>query len=202
MDTKNNSVGLLMKLPINYQIQYVKIKSENESTPLDLTSTTSFSKTNIVLSSPLKKRFKQLEEKFNKEKKEEEEAASVELKQNLVLSPLKKRYRSEGIPENNSFELERKSLKTPEKAKKPESINKKSSKNQQQRPISVKEKKTKSIRKLKFDEYGSSPVSGTIIRPLEEISVEDTAQCGDIPEQFNIVEITEEAKQELSLIPK
>jgi hypothetical protein len=197
MDTKNN-VGLIMKLPINYQIQYVKIKTDSDSnpTPLDLTATT-FSK-KIMLSSPLKKRYiKQLEENLNEEKEE-----TSELKPNLVLSPLKKRYRGEENEKIESFELERKSLKTPEKAKKPESINKRSSKNQQQKPLSAKDKKSKSIRKLKFDEYASSPVSGTIIRPLEEISVEDSALCGDIPEQFNIVEITEEAKQELSMIPK
>lgn len=59
----------------------------------------------------------------------------------------------------------------------------------------------KAIRKLKFDEDTSSPVSGTIIRPLEDIT-DGLVQYsnGDIDPKYNIVEITEETKAELAAI--
>ncbi|XP_066137600.1 insulinoma-associated protein 1a-like isoform X1 [Euwallacea fornicatus] len=60
-------------------------------------------------------------------------------------------------------------------------------------------KKNKATRKLNFDEDNSSPVSGTIIRELrpdEHLVV----RKGDIDPAFNVVEITEEAKAELSKI--
>ncbi|XP_013116586.2 insulinoma-associated protein 1 [Stomoxys calcitrans] len=59
----------------------------------------------------------------------------------------------------------------------------------------------KATRKLKFDEETSSPVSGTIIRPLEDIT-DGTMQYsnGDIDPKYNIVEITEETKAELAAI--
>lgn len=60
-------------------------------------------------------------------------------------------------------------------------------------------KKSKATRKLNFDEDNSSPVSGTIIRELrpdEHLVV----RKGDIDPAFNVVEITEEAKAELSKI--
>ncbi|KAM7355808.1 nervous fingers 1 [Cochliomyia hominivorax] len=59
----------------------------------------------------------------------------------------------------------------------------------------------KATRKLKFDEETSSPVSGTIIRPLEDIT-DGTVQYsnGDIDPKYNIVEITEETKAELAAI--
>ncbi|XP_055382809.1 uncharacterized protein LOC129612972 [Condylostylus longicornis] len=67
--------------------------------------------------------------------------------------------------------------------------------------MSREKKTTKAIRKLKFDEETSSPVSGTIIRPLEEITNSgEEIQSGDIDPEFNIVEVTEEAKQELAQI--
>ncbi|XP_037935916.1 protein sister of odd and bowel [Teleopsis dalmanni] len=61
--------------------------------------------------------------------------------------------------------------------------------------------KNKATRKLKFDEETSSPVSGTIIRPLEDIT-DGTVQYsnGDIDPRYNIVEITEETKAELAAI--
>lgn len=61
-----------------------------------------------------------------------------------------------------------------------------------------KQKRNKATRKLKFDEDTSSPVSGTIIRRLEEIEDED--QIGDIDPEYNIVEVTEEAKAEIAAI--
>ncbi|BFF98531.1 zinc finger protein 184 [Drosophila madeirensis] len=61
--------------------------------------------------------------------------------------------------------------------------------------------RNKATRKLKFDEETSSPVSGTIIRPLEDIT-DGTMQYsnGDIDPKYNIVEITEETKAELAAI--
>ncbi|XP_022219588.2 zinc finger protein with KRAB and SCAN domains 8 [Drosophila obscura] len=61
--------------------------------------------------------------------------------------------------------------------------------------------RNKATRKLKFDEETSSPVSGTVIRPLEDIT-DGTMQYsnGDIDPKYNIVEITEETKAELAAI--
>ncbi|XP_061398707.1 insulinoma-associated protein 1 [Musca vetustissima] len=59
----------------------------------------------------------------------------------------------------------------------------------------------KATRKLKFDEETSSPVSGTIIRPLEDITDGSVQYSnGDIDPKYNIVEITEETKAELAAI--
>lgn len=58
---------------------------------------------------------------------------------------------------------------------------------------------SKAVRKLNFDEDKSSPVSGTVIRELgpdENLVV----RKGDIDPAFNIVEVTEEAKNELAKI--
>lgn len=68
---------------------------------------------------------------------------------------------------------------------------------------STKEQKKihKAVRKLKFDEKKSSPVSGTIIRALDEIDENCIERSGDIDPQYNIVEVTEEAKAEIALIP-
>lgn len=68
--------------------------------------------------------------------------------------------------------------------------------------LSAKEKKQhKAVRKLKFDENKSSPVSGTIIRTLDEIDENIVQESGDIDPQYNIVEITDEAKAEIAAIP-
>lgn len=66
------------------------------------------------------------------------------------------------------------------------------------RPGKKQKRNSKATRKLKFDEDTSSPVSGTIIRRLEEIEDED--QIGDIDPEYNIVEVTEEAKAEIAAI--
>lgn len=62
-------------------------------------------------------------------------------------------------------------------------------------------KRVKAVRKLKFDEKKSSPVSGTIIRALDEIDDNIPHESGDIDPQYNIVEVTEEAKAEIAAIP-
>lgn len=62
-------------------------------------------------------------------------------------------------------------------------------------------KRVKAVRKLKFDEKKSSPVSGTIIRALEEIDDNIPHESGDIDPQYNIVEVTDEAKAEIAAIP-
>ncbi|CAD7093809.1 unnamed protein product [Hermetia illucens] len=128
-------------------------------------------------------------------------------------SPPKKRYRDEnfntGINGNSSDSTDEttKILKaelqltiqkevTPQKPIKVSSVQRTS---KSQPPIN-KDKKSKAMRKLKFDEDTSSPVSGTIIRPLEEIGENSLDQPGDIDPQYNIVEVTEEAKAELAII--
>jgi len=66
---------------------------------------------------------------------------------------------------------------------------------------SGKPSRNKATRKLKFDEETSSPVSGTIIRPLEDITDGSMQYSnGDIDPKYNIVEITEETKAELAAI--
>lgn len=68
--------------------------------------------------------------------------------------------------------------------------------------------KPSTVRKLKFDEYKSSPVSGTIIRTLEEIrsAIDDgddamALESGDIDPEYNIVEVTDEVRAEIATIP-
>ncbi|XP_068220188.1 uncharacterized protein [Palaemon carinicauda] len=61
-------------------------------------------------------------------------------------------------------------------------------------------KKSKASRRLNFDEDKSSPVSGTIIRELEEGEEPLVVRKGDIDPAYNVVEITEEAKAELAKI--
>lgn len=62
--------------------------------------------------------------------------------------------------------------------------------------------KHKAVRKLKFDEKKSSPVSGTIIRTLEDIDDEGVVlESGDIDPEYNVVEVTDEAKAEIAAIP-
>jgi len=58
----------------------------------------------------------------------------------------------------------------------------------------------KASRKLAFDEDKTSPVSGTIIRELAEGEEIPCIRKGDIPAEFNVVEVTEEAKAELAKI--
>lgn len=203
--TVRSTLGLLTtvhQLPTNYQVQYIKIKAES---PLDLTIKP-FSEQLVVSAmtppstpSPLKKRYRNVEnEQFTIFV--EDHQKPVETK---ILSPLKKRYRQEDHQETKVV-LTPQQIKqetTPKKSViKITSVNVKSSK-VPPAPAPPKERKSKAIRKLKFDEFRSSPVSGTIIRTLDEIDENDIQESGDIDPQYNIVEVTDEAKAELAEIP-
>lgn len=201
-----STLGLLTtvhQLPRNYQVQYIKIKPES---PLDLTIKPIYehihapsSMTPPQTPSPLKKRYRESEnESFTIliDRPIKEEAKGI-------LSPLKKRYREDStqIVEEKIISSPKPIIKretTPKKA--PQSVNQKASKATQQQQPQRGEKKSKAIRKLKFDEFRSSPVSGTIIRTLDEINENDLHESGDIDPEYNIVEVTEEAKAELAQI--
>jgi hypothetical protein len=200
--TVRSTLGLLTtvhQLPTNYQVQYIKIKAES---PLDLTikpfsDQLISAMTPPTTPSPLKKRYRDAEnEQFTIFV--EEHLKPVEAK---ILSPLKKRYRQEE-------QQEAKVVLTPHQIKQ-ETTPKKSSvkitpvnaKNSKNPPALPKERKSKAIRKLKFDEFRSSPVSGTIIRTLDEIDENDIQESGDIDPMYNIVDVTDEAKAELAQIP-
>jgi hypothetical protein len=65
--------------------------------------------------------------------------------------------------------------------------------------LSLKPKKERAVRRLGFDEDDISPVSGTIIRRLEEDEAL-AVRKGDIDPAFNVVQVTEEAKAEIAKI--
>lgn len=202
-----STLGLLTtvhQLPSNYQVQYIKIKPE---TPLDLTikpiieiNTNSSSMTPPHTPSPLKKRYRESENETFTILIDDQRMKDENKK---ILSPLKKRYREENqkiIPSPQQPEVKREV--TPKKTIQITAVSQKASKSQSAPSVasSRSEKKSKAIRKLKFDEFRSSPVSGTIIRTLEEIDENDIQESGDIDPQYNIVEVTEEAKAELAQI--
>lgn len=118
----------------------------------------------------------------------------------------KKRLRTELINDENETELPLKLAKIKKETTPKKPINvialPRTSKSV---PSPVKEKEPKkqhkAVRKLKFDEKKSSPVSGTIIRALDEIDENVQLESGDIDPQYNIVEVTEEAKAEIAAIP-
>lgn len=204
LSTVRSTLGLLTtvrQLPTNYQVQYIKIKTE---APLDLTIKPFSDQLTAAMTppstpSPLKKRYRETEN----------EQFTVLLENNIkpevdrILSPLKKRYREDN-QQKAKVVLTPQQIKqetTPKKSSiKISSVNQRSSKNQPA-PALPKERKSKAIKKLKFDEFRSSPVSGTIIRTLDEIDENDIQESGDIDPQYNIVEVTEEAKAELAEIP-
>ncbi|GAB0088127.1 insulinoma-associated protein 1 [Sergentomyia squamirostris] len=109
-------------------------------------------------------------------------------------SPPKKRYREIEVKLEVKSQVEEVTTRTPNN--KPKSTTRSATKSG-----GSEHKRTKAVRKLKFDEDTSSPVSGTIIRPLEEIDENNEDQIGDIDPQYNIVEVTEEAKAEIAAIP-
>lgn len=205
LSTVRSTLGLLTtvhQLPTNYQVQYIKIKAES---PLDLTikpfnDQLVSAMTPPSTPSPLKKRYREIENEQFTIFTIEDQPKRVEAK---ILSPLKKRYREDNqqMPKVVLTPQQIKQETTPKKSSiKISSINQKSSKNPPA-PTLPKERKSKAIRKLKFDEFRSSPVSGTIIRTLDEIDENDIQESGDIDPQYNIVEVTEEAKAELAEIP-
>lgn len=120
-------------------------------------------------------------------------------------SPLKKRYRTEI---DSQTEQPEKKIKIESPVPKQEVTPLKPTKSNttaktvKNHPPSAKERKQhKAVRKLKFDENKSSPVSGTIIRTLDEIDQDNCHESGDIDPQYNIVEVTDEAKAEIAAIP-
>lgn len=123
---------------------------------------------------------------------------------NNLSSPLKKRYRDEFYKNIDQYQIKIKTEtisnakeNTPTKKLSIETL-KKTSKIVPSLKIT---KRTKVSRKLKFDEDFTSPVSGTIIKPLEEINLaEHEIESGDIDPQYNIVEATEEARAEIAAI--
>ncbi len=169
-----SSVGLLTTvadLPHNFKIRYITPES-----PLDLTIKTTDSLTPPSTPSPLKKRYRaeidSHTEQPNKIPKTEVDV-SLPKKETTPLKPTK--------------------LNTAPKTLK-------------NHPVAAatkepKERKHKAVRKLKFDENKSSPVSGTIIRTLDEIEQDNCHESGDIDPQYNIVEVTDEAKAEIAAIP-
>ncbi|CAG9803850.1 unnamed protein product [Chironomus riparius] len=165
--------------------QRIKIKIES---PLDLTIKPISSIHDMSNHSPLKKRYRDADniENFS---------CDFNRKEN---SPIKKRYREENQTAKIDPVEEIKPEKTPKRKSSKLSVNLKASKNHPK--ANVNEKASKAIRKLKFDEFRSSPVSGTIIRTLDEIEENGIHESGDIDPQYNVVEITEEAKCELAQI--
>lgn len=204
----SSAVGLLTtvhQLPKTYQVQYIKIKAES---PLDLTIkpfadhvSCAASMTPPSTPSPLKKRpYRETESELD-----QPHFTSIVEIEKKILSPLKKRYREvdENQPQLKPVAPQQQiSHETTPKKSPATKVNHKSSKNPPQPATQLpKERKSKAIRKLKFDEFRSSPVSGTIIRTLEEIDENDLQESGDIDPQYNIVEVTDEAKAELAQIP-
>lgn len=124
-------------------------------------------------------------------------------------SPLKKRYRAEidchnDLQQNKIQKIDKdEAAKLPIKETTPLKPTKSNaaSKTLKTSSVSTKERKHKAVRKLKFDENKSSPVSGTIIRTLDEIEQDNCHESGDIDPQYNIVEVTDEAKAEIAAIP-
>lgn len=117
-------------------------------------------------------------------------------------SPPKKRYRFETVEDNlNPFTIVDNEISVSNKGSEEVTPNKPINRQSYQRSnkqhkSNKKESRHKATRKLKFDEITSSPVSGTIIRRLDELEVDD--KIGDIDPEYNIVEVTEEAKAEIA----
>ncbi|XP_063709360.1 zinc finger protein 436 [Culicoides brevitarsis] len=172
---------------------FVTDHSYSEYSPLDLSRKPIFQPLVPLITppstpSPLKKRYRELE---FRDENTENKPKIFKAECQVTIKPEK----TEEIP------IQKKELeKTPNKPVKGVSAHK-SSKNP---PLPTKDsngKKAKASRKLKFDEWQSSPVSGTIIRPLEEITGNTDHQSGDIDPEYNIVEATDEARAEIATIP-
>ncbi|XP_053659667.1 insulinoma-associated protein 1b [Anopheles marshallii] len=194
-------------LPPSYKVQYGNVVGKPVSTtgkvpatggsdsPLDLTvrqAATGGPITPPATPSPLKKRYRE-DNQLNVPTKTE--------------GPLPKRAKPCAEPSEPEPTDVRQGLSTPAKgAREPTATNPpKGSKNPPAATVpsgGTKERRAKAIRKLKFDEENSSPVSGTIIISLEEaLSGDSPRESGDIDPQFNLVEVSDEVRAELAAIP-
>lgn len=70
---------------------------------------------------------------------------------------------------------------------------------QQDHPQKIERKRLKTRKQINFDEDNTSPVSGTIIRKLRD-DEDLVIRKGDIDPAFNVVEVTEEAKENIAKI--
>lgn len=111
----------------------------------------------------------------------------LSLKSNTPITPPATPTPSSPPSRKRNFEDEPKTSKTPNKTSAKKSSPWKS-------PLK------KAIRKLSFDEDTTSPVSGTIIRQLDDDEPPLVVRKGDIDPAYNVVEVTEEAKAELAKI--
>ncbi|XP_016988513.1 transcription factor Sp5 [Drosophila rhopaloa] len=211
-----HGLGLLTtvaSLPPKYRSRYLNLKTRCEI-PLDLT---------VKLPSPLPSSDVPMAATFTEVYSEnvvevpQEEAAKVEEEQQQVKpptppqSPSGKRKLScddDGHPakmakkEEVEEEEDEQPIPTVEATPaKPVKVADSAPKTSKASTSSGKPSRNKATRKLKFDEETSSPVSGTIIRPLEDITDGSMQYSnGDIDPKYNIVEITEETKAELAAI--
>lgn len=129
-------------------------------------------------------------------------------KKPIIVSPLKKRFRDEFIDDTDTAFSNKKTknfmICTKENEKTPEKTTITTTKQIHTNkilPITKLSKRAKVSRKLKFEENSLSPVSGTIIRPLEELKlIGNVITSGDIDPKYNNVEETVEAREEISTI--
>lgn len=180
-------VGLLTtvdELPYNYKIQYVRPES-----PLDLSK-----KSGSVDgdASPIHRSLSP--------------QSSISSHSPVHLHP-KKRHRFDSSNDENETQLpianpaKIRRETTPKKPVNVISLPKAAAKASPVATTKEPKKQHKAVRKLKFDEKKSSPVSGTIIRALDEIDENVVHESGDIDPEYNIVEVTEEIKAEIAAIP-
>ncbi|KAG5668369.1 hypothetical protein PVAND_016310 [Polypedilum vanderplanki] len=181
----NQSLNLLTTVKELYNQNHQLYQKPKSELPLDLTTIKTSEEIQTMLSSPLKKRYRADAENFN----------FTEVNKVNLTSPLKKRYVNE-LKINSPHET----TPTKKKIQNTKAITASKQQNNQKSEKKFNDKKIKAIRKLKFDEFRSSPVSGTQIRLLHEIDENSMQESGDIDPQYNIVEITDEAKAELAQI--
>ncbi|XP_049547934.1 uncharacterized protein LOC125959167 [Anopheles darlingi] len=193
-------------LPPRYKLQYtadvtdkqkelattVTIVTKTGDSPLDLTVrpvTVGPIITPPATPSPLKKRYRE-DNLHNFVRVEEPQAKKVKAEPTDIVT----------APEPVDPMIAKKDLVTPAKPS-AVAMPPKSTKNPPPPSAATKERRAKAIRKLKFDEENSSPVSGTIIISLEEAMNGDAPrESGDIDPQFNLVEVSDEVRAELAAI--
>lgn len=184
---KSGLLTTVTELPFDLKVRYMSVEA-----PLDLsvkpTIPGQITPPNSPQRSPLKKRpYHIVENSIDSAEKIEDTSTKIEVK-----SPPAKKAK---------IEATRKELTPKSKPITTSSLPKTHKSNASAAPAPSKEpKRVKAVRKLKFDEYTSSPVSGTIIRSLDEIDPNEPQESGDIDPQYNIVEVTDEAKAEIAAI--